>query len=81
MEKTNHKPTQAEQPHAQKTAHGHDEEHAHGNYRFALKVLIILAAIILVIVILKATGVPIAIKDWLVAVSDCICAPSLPSLF
>ena len=33
--------------------------------QFALKVLLILIAIILVIVILKATGVPFAVKDWL----------------
>lgn len=45
-------------------AHGHDEEHAHGNYMFALKILLILAAIILIIVILKATGVPVAVRDW-----------------
>lgn len=37
----------------------------HGNPQFALKVLLILIAIILVIVILKATGVPFAVKDWL----------------
>ena len=43
-------------------AHG-DEEHKGGNYMFALKVLAILVAIILVIVILQASGVPIAIRD------------------
>lgn len=42
-----------------------EEEHTHGNYLFALKVLAVLAAIILIIIILKASGVPIAIKDWL----------------
>ena len=41
------------------------KEHQHGNPQFALKVLLILIAIILVIVILKATGVPFAVKDWL----------------
>ena len=42
-----------------------DEEHTHSNYRFAPKVLGILLIIILIIVILKASGVSIAIKDWL----------------
>ena len=43
----------------------HEEEHGHGNYIFALKVLAVLIGIIIVIVILKASGVPIAIKDWI----------------
>ena len=42
-----------------------EEEHSHGNYIFALKVLAVLVGIIIVIVILKASGVPIAIKDWI----------------
>lgn len=46
-----------------------DEEHTHGNYLFAVKVLAVLAGIILLLIILKASGVPIAIKDWF---SDCI---------
>lgn len=33
--------------------------------QFALKMLLILIAFILVIVILKASGVPFAVKDWL----------------
>lgn len=49
---------------------GHDEEHTHGDYTFAVKVLAILAAIILVIVILQASGVPVAIRDWLFAAAD-----------
>ena len=77
MEDKNH----GAEPHSKKTAHGHDEEHAHGTYMFALKVLAILAVIILIIVILKATGVPIAIKDWLAAVSDCIAASGVFRLF
>lgn len=42
-----------------------DEEHLHSNYMFALKIVAVLLAIIIVIIILKASGVPIAIKDWL----------------
>lgn len=42
-----------------------DEHHSHGNYIFALKVLAILVAIICVILILQALGVPFALKDWL----------------
>ena len=53
-----------------------EEENPHGNYLFALKVLGILIAIIIVIVILKASGVPIAIKDWLFGTAECI----LPAL-
>ena len=40
-----------------------EEEHAQGNYIFALKVLVVLAAIILILVILKLTGVRFSIKD------------------
>lgn len=61
----------AEQDTSHTTNHP-DEEHAHGNYMFAFKVLCILLAIILIIVILKASGVPIAIKDWLAHTSNFI---------
>lgn len=49
-----------------------EEEHRGGNYMFALKVLAILAAIILVIVILQASGVPVAVRDWFRAVTECV---------
>lgn len=62
-------------------AEHHDEEHAHGNYMFALKVLCILLAIIAVIVILKASGVPIAIKDWLAKSGRLLYARPFPLLF
>lgn len=52
----------------------HEDEHLHGNPRFALKVLLILIAIILVIVILKATGVPFAVKDLLSRFTDGVVA-------
>lgn len=87
MEKETHEPEiqkkadPAEGKHAHKAVHAHDEEHAHGNYMFAVKVLAILAAIILIIVILKASGVPIAIKDWLAAVSDCVFGAGAAPLF
>ncbi len=41
-----------------------EEERGHANYRFAFKVIAVLLAIILIIVILKASGVPVAIRDW-----------------
>ena len=47
---------------AEKTAHP-DEEHTQTNYRYAFKVLLVLLGIILLIVILKVTGVRFAIKD------------------
>ena len=58
-------------------AHG-DEEHKGGNYMFALKVLAILVAIILVIVILQASGVPI--RDWFREVTDQIAGAPFPFL-
>ena len=60
-------------------AHG-DEEHKGGNYMFALKVLAILVAIILVIVILQASGVPVAIRDWFREVTDQIAGAPFPFL-
>ena len=45
--------------------HADEEQHSHGNYMFALKVLAVLLAIIVIIIILKASGVPIAIKEFL----------------
>ena len=42
-----------------------EEEHAQGNYFFAVKVLAVLAAIILILVILKVTGIRFSIKELL----------------
>lgn len=47
---------------------------------FALKVLAILVAIILVIVILQASGVPVAIRDWFREVTDQIAGAPFPFL-
>ena len=65
---------------AEKTAHP-DEEHTQTNYRYAFKVLVILLGIILLIVILKVTGVRFAIKDLF---TNCVSLPGallLPRLF
>ena len=40
-----------------------DEEHVQSNYHYAVKVLLVLLGIILLIVILKVSGVRFAIKD------------------
>ena len=57
-----------------------EEEHKGGNYMFALKVLAILAAVILVIVILQASGVPVAVRDWFRTVTEhaAVTVPLLP---
>lgn len=59
-----------------------EEEHKGGNYMFALKVLAILAAIILVIVILQASGVSVAVRDWFRTVTEhaAVAVPLLPLL-
>ena len=59
MEEKTRKPETAKQTAKEHHVPEHEDEHQHGNPQFALK------AIILVIVILKATGVPFAVKDWL----------------
>ena len=60
MEEKTRKPETAKQTAKEHHVPEHEDEHQHGNPQFALKVLLIL-----VIVILKATGVPFAVKDWL----------------
>ena len=59
MEEKTRKPETAKQTAKEHHVPEHEDEHQHGNPQFALKVLLIL------IVILKATGVPFAVKDWL----------------
>lgn len=49
-----------------------EDEQKSGNPHFALKVLAILVAIILLILILQSSGVPIAIRDWFRATADAL---------
>lgn len=58
------------------TAPEQEDEQKGGNPHFALKVLAILVAIILVILILQSSGVPVAIRDWFRAAADAL--PLLP---
>lgn len=62
MEEKTRKPETAKQTAKEHHVPEHEDEHQHGNPQFALNVLLILIAIILVIVILKASGVPFAVK-------------------
>ncbi len=60
------RPASAQDPIPEPVAHEHADEHnARGNYIFAVKVLGVLVAIIAVILLLQAFGVPISLKEWL----------------